>query len=72
MKKPIEIALEMFSGSQTVMARAIKVTQPCVHKWLHEKGLPNARSSIAIERATGGKVTREQLRPDIFGPVNED
>ncbi|MEB8488352.1 YdaS family helix-turn-helix protein [Acidithiobacillus ferriphilus] len=29
---------------------------------------PSARLAIRVERATNGVVTREELRPDIFGP----
>lgn len=28
-----------------------------------------AHHCLAIEEATGGKVTRYQLRPDVFGPA---
>ena len=32
----------------------------------------SARLAIRIERATNGVVTREELRPDIFGPLSPD
>lgn len=38
-----------------------------VRNW-HARGVP-ARACIVIESATQGAVTREMLRPDIFGEV---
>ncbi len=52
-------------GSQTALAEKIGVTQPAVHKWTNgeaEKAPPQASQS---EQATGGLVTRHQIRPDI-------
>lgn len=60
-------------GSQKKLAEAIGVTPGRVWQWIHQPELP--RNRIApdkcnlIERATNGQVRREQLRPDIFGPV---
>lgn len=62
-------ALEILGGSQTALAREIGVSQPYVHKML-KTGRVSAKQCRAIERATRGEVTAEQLRPDIFGPVD--
>jgi DNA-binding transcriptional regulator YdaS (Cro superfamily) len=59
------------TGSQSELARRIGVRQGYVWKWLRSKKVPAERCA-AIERATGGAVTREQLRPDIFGPAPSD
>jgi DNA-binding transcriptional regulator YdaS (Cro superfamily) len=40
-----------------------------VSHW-RRRGVPLVRA-IAIERATAGAVTRAELRPDIFGPLDE-
>ncbi len=48
------------------LAKLIKVSHPAVIKWV-KRGKPPAGRCIAIESATGGKVTRYQLRPDVFG-----
>lgn len=55
-------------GGQTAMARALEVSQGQVWCWLHrdKRGAPADRA-VAIERLTKGQVTRQQLRPDIFG-----
>jgi DNA-binding transcriptional regulator YdaS (Cro superfamily) len=58
--------------TQDALAKAVGVTQGTVHQWV--KGiLPiSAQRAADIERATGGLVTRIELRPDIFGPINNE
>lgn len=65
--KTIESVIEMLGGTQKSAAEAIGVSQPSVMRWLHGRCGPDARAAIQIEKVTGGKVTRAQLRPDIFG-----
>jgi len=62
----IEKAISL-SGSQSELARRVGVRQGTLWKWL-KKGIAPAEHVLAIERATNGKVTRYQLRPDVFGP----
>lgn len=53
-------------GSQSALARALGVKQAHVWNWLNrDKRLP-AEYCLKIEQATGGQVTRHDLRPDIF------
>ena len=54
-------------GSQDKLAAKLNVSQPLISYWLlrSRKGV-TAEWCAAIERATDGQVTREQLRPDIF------
>lgn len=63
---PIAAAVEFF-GTQQKLAEAIGCTQAAVSKWVrgHQMLVENA---IAIERATGGRVTAQSLRPDVFEP----
>ena len=59
-----------FIGGVTKLAAAIGVGQNVVSNWKSRGQVP-ADKCLAIERATGGMVTKEQLRPDIFGePAN--
>lgn len=53
--------------TQTELARRIggKVKTGHIYHWLNH-GVPPERCP-AIERATGGKVTRYEIRPDVFG-----
>lgn len=59
---PFARALRLVGGP-TKMAEAIGVKRPSVYKWFRQ--VPGERA-IAIEKATGGKVTRHQLRPDLY------
>lgn len=51
--------------SFAALARACGVSREAVRKW---KRVP-AEHCRAIERASKGKITRQALRPDIFGAV---
>lgn len=67
---PIEQAVSI-AGGQTALAKAISASHPNVKqqhiwKWLRAKRVPG-EYAVAIEDATGGKVSRYQLRPDVFG-----
>jgi len=63
----IEKAVSL-SGSQSELARRIGVRQGTLWKWIR-KGIVPAEYAISIESAVKGKVTRYQLRPDVFGPA---
>ncbi len=54
-------------GSQTELAHRIGCSQVFVHQMLRGRRAVSARLCLPIERATGGAVTRYDLRPDIFG-----
>lgn len=53
-------------GSQAKLARAVGCSQQYVSWLLHEGDQVSAEMALAFERATGGKITRIDLRPDIF------
>lgn len=65
---PLKHAIKLV-GSQSELARRIGVRQQYIWHWLNraKKGVPLERVQD-IERATGGRVTRYDLRPDFFGP----
>jgi DNA-binding transcriptional regulator YdaS (Cro superfamily) len=54
------------AGGVTALASRLGTYQSKVSNWKSRKGVP-AKWCIAIEQATGGKVTRNDLRPDVFG-----
>ena len=58
-------------GSQKALADRLGVTQSIVWYWLEKakKGCP-AEHAVKIEAVTGGKVTRHDLRPDLW-PASE-
>jgi DNA-binding transcriptional regulator YdaS (Cro superfamily) len=64
MNAHIAKALSLFGGQQA-MANACGVTQAAVSKWVRGHRV-SAESAIAIERATSGRVTRFELRPDLW------
>jgi len=64
----IELLKNSLPAKQADAAKLVNVSQPCIHKWITGKSRPSPKTAVAIERATGGKVTRYQLCPDVFGP----
>lgn len=57
-------------GNQSKLAVSIGVKQAHVWYWLNKAKHVPAEHVIAIERATGGKVTRAELRPDLYGAAD--
>jgi len=60
-------------GSQSVLARAIGISQQNVSWWLNKSGVVPAEYVLPIEEATksaGEMVTRHELRPDLY-PMEE-
>jgi hypothetical protein len=45
----------------------LNVSREIVRRWLLGKQPPGVKTLNAIEAATGGKVKRSHLRPEIFG-----
>ncbi|WP_312283511.1 Cro/CI family transcriptional regulator [Candidatus Igneacidithiobacillus taiwanensis] len=67
---PIQVAIEAV-GSQSELARRVGVSPQAVHAWTRG-GVISPQSAVRIESATNGAVTRAELRPDIFGPIDDD
>lgn len=61
---PIELAIQHF-GSKAELARAIGQKPMTVQQWVRRNRIP-LKHVVKIEHATGGAVTKEQLRPDVF------
>jgi DNA-binding transcriptional regulator YdaS (Cro superfamily) len=62
----LQRAIEL-CGGQTALAKKIGVPQSTLWHWIERarKGVP-AEYVIPIETATGGKITRNDLRPDLY------
>jgi len=57
----------------TRFAKSIGVSRQVLSGWLYNsKYAPPPQYCKKIEEATMGHVTREQLRPDIFGATDEE
>lgn len=72
---PIQRAVGLFA-SQAQFAEAIsdesrEVKQAQVSHWFTGRKPVPARHCIPIEQATKGRVTRYDLRPDVFGEPNQ-
>lgn len=55
-------------GGQAAVGRLFGISRAAVNQWSQ---CPPERV-IALERATSGAVTRQQLRPDIYPPDETD
>lgn len=53
-------------GGQTQLARLLGVKQANVWHWLNKADRVPGEYVIAIEKATGGEITRHDLRPDLY------
>lgn len=60
---PLQQAINI-AGSQVALAKAIGCVPQVINNWLRRGRVPADRC-IDIERVTNGKVTCEQLRPDL-------
>lgn len=70
-KTPLERAIDE-AGGQSALAAKIGRAQGHVHYWLkHSKAGVPPQAAIDIENALDKKVTRHELRPDIFGTSPE-
>jgi TorA maturation chaperone TorD/DNA-binding transcriptional regulator YdaS (Cro superfamily) len=56
-------------GGQTQLARLLGVKQANVWHWLNKAERVPGEYVLAIENATGGQVTRHDLRPDLYPDV---
>jgi DNA-binding transcriptional regulator YdaS (Cro superfamily) len=54
-------------GSQAKLAEAMGCSQQQISYLLRAKAV-SAKMALRIEEATGGKVSRHALCPEIFGP----
>jgi DNA-binding transcriptional regulator YdaS (Cro superfamily) len=63
-EKPISRACRIIGGASQ-MARSLGITPPSVSQWISGSRPIPAERCPAIERATGGAVTCEELRPDV-------
>lgn len=64
-QEALQRAVEIVGG-QTALAEKLGVKQGHIWYWLNKANRAPAEQAIAIEAATGGQVTRHQLRPDIY------
>lgn len=54
-------------GGQTALADVLGIKQQNVWSWLNRTKRCPPEYVLRVEAATGGAVTRYQLRPDVYG-----
>lgn len=59
----IRRAIDLAGGVPSVAA-ACRLSKQAIYKWVTD-GLP-ANRVLFLEQATGGQVTRHELRPDLY------
>lgn len=64
----IERAIEAH-GSQVKLATAIGCSQQYISWLLSDAKQISVEKALQVEKATGGTVSRHDLRPDVFGSV---
>lgn len=56
------------AGSVSALARAIGISNQTVAAWIYRKSIPPEHCA-AVERASGGTVSRRDLRPNDWGDI---
>jgi DNA-binding transcriptional regulator YdaS (Cro superfamily) len=65
---PLAIAIAA-AGGIGAFTKHLEITPQAVSEW-RKRGVPPARC-IEVENLSSGKVTRYELRPDVFGAAPE-
>ena len=65
-REAAETAIRYLGGYRPA-ARILNVSAPVVHRWVNVTGQIPAHHVLAVEAACESRVTRYQLRPDVFG-----
>lgn len=58
-------------GSQRRLSKNLGISSQRVNHWVNRDKKVPGEFCIAIEKLTKGKVTRFELRPDIFLPIKD-
>lgn len=56
-------------GSQRDMCKLLGVSKTWMSLLVNGHAAPSAHLAYQIERQTDGRVTRKDLRPDLFGEI---
>ena len=62
----LKLAISDHFGTQGAVARAVGVTPQAVSEMVRKGREVPAKWCLPIEEATGGKITRHDLRPDLY------
>ncbi|MGE4534684.1 transcriptional regulator [Halomonas sp.] len=64
----IEKAIDHFHGSRSALCKAIGMTPQFLSQVCTGKRPLPPRYAVLIEEVTGGRVTAEELLPEVFAP----
>jgi len=68
----ISTYLQQTKTTQQDFASQLGISQGLVSQWLLSRTTVTADRAVQIEKITNGKVTRLELRPDLFSvPAND-
>nr|EES53256.1 MAG: hypothetical protein UBAL3_80150045 [Leptospirillum ferrodiazotrophum] len=67
---PLRKAIEIV-GSQNKLAKILGKRQSVIWAWL-KRGTVSAEYVLKVEQATGGRVTRHELRPDLYPKEDQE
>jgi DNA-binding transcriptional regulator YdaS (Cro superfamily) len=56
-------------GSKVKFAKAVRISKTWLALVINGHRQPSAELAVDMEKETKGKVTRKELRPDIFGKL---
>jgi DNA-binding transcriptional regulator YdaS (Cro superfamily) len=54
-------------GAKIEMAKRLGITKTWMALIINERQVPSASLAVLIHEITGGEVSKESLRPDLFG-----
>jgi DNA-binding transcriptional regulator YdaS (Cro superfamily) len=63
----VEAAVRPFV-TKTALAKALNIHRSAISQWKFVPIWPTNRV-FEIEKASGGRVSRYEMRPDVFGPA---
>lgn len=66
-EKLVKKSMDIYGGTQAEFAKACGISQGLVSQFLTGAKKPGWKTCQKIEHVTNGKVTKYQLRSDIFG-----
>lgn len=56
-------------GAKALMAERLGISRTWMAQIINEQVVPSAPLAVLIHQLTEGQVSKESLRPDIFGDV---
>ena len=65
---PIDAAVRLCPGGRAALAKLLNVTVAAIGNWKMRQSVP-VEHCAQIEAATGGQVTRKDLRPDDWNLI---